>query len=282
MLSTPKRPQQWGFFAAKISPIVVSELFFIYNPPMINTPEGKRPIPLYEKKGLPIPLYERRTRERKGYSSDRTWTHYNSNLESYNHFFEEVLEGKKIQDIVNQYKDPLVIDLMAPSGTLKDLFQNYVLPSKQRLGISLSLNDFRTDEELISDNNEQVYQLMGDISQSITWRTLDDWLDRKKANVVIQRPLGGSGYIANHAASHAVHLQRMWNLTATNGILISEYPIYYLTINGKGYNPKDWIKYAMDSGLQVKSSTVTANTILIHKTPDSPKNLPFPPLSSLT
>ena len=58
-----------------------------------------------------------------GNGSKDIWGDTNSSIESYDHSFEGVLHNDEtIADILSTMQSPLVVDLMAPTHTLADLF----------------------------------------------------------------------------------------------------------------------------------------------------------------
>lgn len=65
----------------------------------------------------------------------------NSSISSYEESFKFVLQGKTIADLIRTRPAPIVIDLMAPPGTVHDLLSEF--PNGR--GLAVSLLDHRVD-----------------------------------------------------------------------------------------------------------------------------------------
>src|SRR5687768_12909773 len=88
-----------------------------------------------------LPLHSLRTRQRESFGQDQDWHVYNSPMVLYEKYFAAALGGRTIFETAITQEAPVVaIDLMAPSGTIADLF-GHLPPRLRGLAVSVSLED---------------------------------------------------------------------------------------------------------------------------------------------
>lgn len=198
------------------------------------------------------------------------WAEYNSPISDYEQYFESVLNGESIVELVSRYQDPVVIDMMSPTGTLVDLFG--MLPFKKKNGIAVSLEDIRSDTEKARDSLLGIVQVAGNITVPSTWRKIDRQLDGKKADVIMERSLGGIYNLPKDAGTYILLLQRAWNLLAEDGVMLLQTPIKRELVD-VGLSANRWVELLRDH--QVDARFDNFNKIYLKRTKASPVHLPF-------
>jgi hypothetical protein len=201
------------------------------------------------------------------------WPIYGSRIESYENDFGPVLDGISISSFVKQKSAPVVIDLMSPSDTLASLFMK--ISDRPKLGIALSYKDKRDKDQLRRDENSNIKQLTGDILELETWEKIEETLDGKKADLIMERALRGKHYVTPDIRIHAVLLNKAWKLLSNDhGMLLAEIPSqrYDPALSEKKITLLDWVSFVKEKNVGVNFDWVALRLI---KTPNSPQNLPF-------
>lgn len=213
------------------------------------------------------------------------WGLYNSTVEDYERRNFRNLLGrdllfrrKHIVDFIKQRTDPVVIDLMAPSGTLESLFEK--IRDKPKFGLAVSLSDSRSDSQKAKDEKLGIKQLEGDIMLSQTWDEIKHLLNGRKADVIMERAEDGLNYLPRNERLYAILLNKAWKLLSdNNGMLLIQCPDSMV----KSVNLKKWIECLNKVGINCKSNQIYGHRgykgfighLKIVKTPNSPKELPF-------
>lgn len=202
-------------------------------------------------------------------NSDR-WGIHDSLIRDYDDTFEWVLEGESIIDMVSKKSFPVVIDLMAPTGTLRDLFGKILVQKK--FGLAVSLSDQRSNRDKRVDKQLGIEHVDGDILNMKTWRKIEKKLKGKKVDLIVERGLGGLTHITKDERVHFLLFQRAWDLLKEEGgIMLLEVPQVYA---GYTTNVKEWIAHLREKGIKVVDDFEFNGVLKIVKTPDSPKKLP--------
>ncbi len=202
------------------------------------------------------------------------WTCYGSPIEAYEDEFKPVLDSENIVDLVKKKSSPVVIDLMAPSDTLASLFRK--IPHKSKFGIALSYIDRRSTNKFKRDEKLGIKQLAGDILGVTTWKEIEETLNGRKADLIMERAIGGKMTITSNVRVHAVLLNRVWKLLSNDyGILLVEMPSCgnNFLLNNKIRNLSDWLSLLKEKEIGVVCAG--NGTMKLTKTPNSPKELPF-------
>lgn len=219
----------------------------------------KRQIALNQKRG-----------DRESYYGGE-WGEYGSGIASYEWALKGVLTGY-LSDLLEDKKDPIVLDLMGTSKALSELSEQ--LPNKLNLGIAISLEDLRSANEKKKDASVNVVQMAGDILESSTWNRIEEQLQGRKADLIMERALDGFNCLPNDPRPFAVLLNNAWNLLSdNNGVIIFGVPDNFSSQAEKMVN-KFKNNYKMDT-LGGRDGDDAHYYIKIVKTPNSPKNLPF-------
>lgn len=198
------------------------------------------------------------------------WTDYNSPISDYEQYFTRVLNGGSIVEHVDKYQNPVVIDVMSPTGTLFDLFSKF--PYKDKSGIAVSLEDIRSDAEKERDAQLGIVQVTGDITLPCTWKKIDEQLDGRKADLIMERSLGGIYNLPKDAGTYIILLQRAWNLLAEKGVMLLQTPIKRELIE-VGLSVNRWVELLREYKIDARFDDL--NTIFLRRSSTSPVHLPF-------
>ncbi|MCL4354133.1 hypothetical protein M1349_01530 [Patescibacteria group bacterium] len=221
-------------------------------------------------------LSEHIRQARQNYSPDSSWSSYNSNLSEYQDAFASVLNDKKILDLLSEKDKPVVIDVMAPSGTLADMFTQ--LPDKKnKLGIAISLEDLRSLDEIERDESLGICQVSGDITKSKTWRKASEILNGRKADLIIERGFGGLRRLPHNAVFYGLMLQRLWQLLAVDGTMLLQLSDIEDLISAK-VSPSILVRNLNEAGIKAsygQSIPFCYSSLRVEKSADSPEHLPF-------
>lgn len=204
----------------------------------------------------------------------RIWRVYNQDISRYEHYFKPVLKPDTIVDFVRRRSPPVtIIDLMAPSSALNSLFQQ--IPDTPKLGISVSLEDWRNDQEKDQNSQLNIHHLQGDIMKSSTWQAIDEVLKGQKADLIIEKGQLGLQFIPINKKLYFILINKAWRiLSRHNGILLAETPHHLLHYHEE-IPMKQWIRLLNKNGIAASyNSDYDAGLLKIIKNPDSPEDLP--------
>jgi hypothetical protein len=201
---------------------------------------------------------------------DAMWGDYHSGIASYEKTLQGVLNNP-IKDLLKDRKNPVVVDLMSPTWALYDLFSE--LPCKEKLGLSVSLEDLRTNYKKRKDKKLNIIQIAGDLLKASTWAKIEEKLDGRKADLIMERAMSGFDCIPRDTRLYGVLLNKAWSLLGKDGgILIAQVPQDF----------KDQAKKMINEFRKNKEmdalggeSTRFYYSIKLVKTPNSPENLSF-------
>lgn len=145
---------------------------------------------------------------------DWSWGAYNSPVTYEIELFGDH-HGEPLRKLIAGVANPVVIDLMAPSGTLAELFDS--IPDRNKLGIAVSLEDLRDDTTLSRDKSLGIIQIAGDLSSPSTWRRMEHSLAGRKANLIMEAANQGLRMLPTHPKFFAYALRKMWSMLDENG-----------------------------------------------------------------
>jgi hypothetical protein len=204
---------------------------------------------------------------------DMEWGFYNSPISDYENTFRGMLETGRIADLVADKGDPVVLDLMAPTGTIRYLF-GQIPRTTNPSGVAISLEDLRDDQTKAEDTALNITQVTGSITDSSAWRDIDKALDGRKVDLAMARPLGGMRLLPRHPAFYALTAQRIWKRLGNEGIMLVQTPIN-LSYEERPVDIQAWVDILNQSGIEAKFGAWN-NVLLIKRAADSPAYLPFP------
>jgi hypothetical protein len=232
---------------------------------------------IQESEKLPLGMIARQVRRNKsrgdlfGYNGD-LWTVYGASIDSYEDSFKEVLDGRHIRDLLKDKEDLVVIDLMAPSGTLVDLFRQ--LPNKKKFGIAVTLEDLRTDDEKERDVKSNIVQISADILKPSAWKIIEEQLQGRKADLIMTRPVAGYKCIPRDQRLYSVFLNKTWgHLRLDGGIIVAVIP---LGLESQAKKMLNEFEKSSKIGVIMGTSDDYYCSMMIGRAPDSPEKLPFP------
>jgi hypothetical protein len=208
--------------------------------------------------------------DRKSYDGDE-WKMYGRNISEYEDSFRDALDFYPLKDLLKDKKNPIVIDIMSPSGALSTLFPQ--LSNEGKFGLALSLEDLRTREEKQGDAKLNIVQISGDILKSSTWDKIEKKLDGRKADLIMERAVDGLNYcIPKNPRLYAMLLNKAWHLLSEDGgVILAEFPgVYDILVWETIFALKD-----AESRISLRDDWGDCYLKLI-KTPNSPEKLPFP------
>lgn len=214
-----------------------------------------------------------------------TWGFVNEPISSYEESFKQVLGGKRIVDFIKQAPEPIVIDLMAQPRTVHDLLSQ--LHYKKSRGLAVTLNDtppsFSNEAIKRAHAASNIDVQYGDITDSKTWGKIREWLGNKKADLIMERAMGGLMYIPNDKKLLSILVNNAWSLVnPEGGVMLFETPRRDRLLDN-GVDVDRWIDnlreanldIAYDPGRVASSSILYRNgKIFLRRTPESPEILP--------
>lgn len=209
-----------------------------------------------------------------------SWVEYGSTIDDYQSTFDTVLNGNRIVDFLANVRNPVVLDLMSPSDTLADLFEQ--LHPGPRLGVAVSLGDRRADYQKDRDGKLGIVQIEGDLTQSQTWRRIEHTLQGKKVNLIMERAQAGLCYVPVNEKFFAIILSKTWRLLSRNhGAMFLQMP-ERLDMESNDIRYHDWIELLLSKGIDAdcKESPrfpYNRGILRIIKNPYSPEELPTLP-----
>lgn len=196
------------------------------------------------------------------------WTFYGSPLKAYEQTFGSVLDGTSIRSFVSGKTFPVVLDLMSPSETLRDLFMD--IRDRDKIGIAVSLSDHRANYAKRVDKRLGISQIAGDITRSSTWDEIVTKLGGRKADLIMERGSLGLIYIPQHPKFQAIMINKLWDsLSSNNGMLLLQVRYSNLVKKWVDYLGNKNIKACFRFGVDIFPS------LRIDKKPNSPSELPF-------
>lgn len=212
-------------------------------------------------------IKENRTR----LSPDWNWSAYNSSLARYEIELFGDNHGEPLRKLIADIQDPVVLDLMAPSGTLAELFDK--IPNQHRLGIAVSLQDLRGDKEKTRDKALGITQIAGDLSSPSTWRLIDRAFNGRRANLIIEAADQGARTLPHHHKFFAYAFKKMWSiLDEQNGQMILSYLRIPLRESGILF---DSMVFEPLVNIGIDVSRIHYGVLHIKRKPEDPAELPI-------
>ena len=210
---------------------------------------------------------------------EKHWHYYGAPIKDYQRDFNSVLDGEAIYNFVSSRPSPVVVDLMAPSGTLVDLFHR--LPKeKTRFGLAVSLEDLRTLEKRNTDKALGIEQIAGNLFSVATWSKIDEKLAGRKADLIMERALAASDDFPMDKRFFSFVLRKIWRmLSEKNGMILVQVPKIFVLCNslGDGVTMERWTRQLHGNGIGASYRlTVSDGYLKLVKKPHSPKELPLP------
>lgn len=207
------------------------------------------------------------------------WKTYESFVGEYDETFSPAL-GTSISSFISRRKSPVVIDLMAPAFTLSQLFAFTKFSDRDKFGLAVSLSDGRTAIRKMMDANIGVHQIAGDIMKSSTWREIYSKLKGRKADLIMERAVGGLDILPTHPKLYAILINNAWQvLSDREGVMLLQTPSEN-TLLTADIEIQSVVNDLRAKGINIechKSGSPNSNRLVLKlvKTPGSPEKIPF-------
>jgi len=208
--------------------------------------------------------------DRKSYDNG-PWGMYGKDVSNYGWSFLGVLD-ENIKDLLKNRKNPVVIDLMSPTDAIYSLFLE--IPDKKKLGLAVSLEDMRKRKKKNRDAEMNIKEIAGDLMKSSTWDTIEEELDGRKADLIMERAVDGLECIPQNPKLYAILLNKAWKLLSKDGgILLAEFPgIYDIQV----WRLIAGLRKNEDRSMMSLKDDYGSCYLQLVKTPNSPEKLSFP------
>lgn len=204
------------------------------------------------------------------------WDTYNSSIQSYEKSFEKVLKGTNIADLINERESPVVIDIMSTTSAISELFRD--LPQLNKFGVAVSIQDDRSDDQEFSDRLKGIHHISGDLSDTSTWKNINQKMEGRKAHLILERGDGGLADVPVDQAYYIYSLNRMWDMLSNdNGVMLLQVP--FESILNTLHIPMDqWITHLNTHNVEARyesNKDIDKGALMIIKKNASPEKLPF-------
>ena len=203
--------------------------------------------------------------------TEREWSEniYNTPLKKYNDWFSEVLEGRRLEDLIEGLESPVVIDLMSSPHALHD-----ILPEGKGMGISVSLGDLRNKTQIDKDNLSNITHIAGKIEDSSTWHEIQRKLNSKKVNLVMEFAQGGLESIPIDPIFFISTLRNIWRLLDTDGYAVLQVPSKY-QMEGNGVYLPHIVDILNQNGVFTRYTSGPYWSMLFQKPKNPSYNIPL-------
>lgn len=168
----------------------------------------------------------------------KPWSSYDSGIYDYQHRCQHVLAKEGFVNLVNKKNNVFALDVFSSLSFIRELAKN---TKNLKGGMSLSLVDFRSDEQKKSDTLKNIFQLHeSDLLNSRVWmRDVKSFLQyngKEKFDLITCLPLAGWKIINEDGKEINPPIDLLWTVTntlwqllANDGSMFIEYPYGYYT-----------------------------------------------------
>lgn len=168
----------------------------------------------------------------------KPWSSYNSGIYEYQHRCRHILREEGFVNLVDKKTNVLALDAFSPLSFIRELAKN---TRNLKGGMSLSLVDFRSDEQRESDSLRNIFQLKeSDLLNRKEWiEDVGSFLQRnekEKFDLITCLPLAGWKIINEDGKEINPPIDLLWTVTNTlwqlladDGSMFIEYPYGYYT-----------------------------------------------------
>ena len=167
-----------------------------------------------------FPRSARNLSEVIGENAVTAWTIIDSNYSSYEKDFKIVDKDNKIPALIKrlqQKEDPVVVDLMSSTHALSSMRRKYFRNHPRAKFIAVGAEEVRTPEAQEEDAASNITFITDDINKSRTWARLDDALEGKKADFIMERSYGGLHFISNRGIFYQPVMGKIWDRLSPDG-----------------------------------------------------------------
>jgi len=210
------------------------------------------------------------TKSFDGINERNRWGFYGSEIESYISSFSTVLPVDLLE-FFREKQSPVIIDLMAHTGSIRNLCNRTGIVPK--IAVSVSLQDQRTKGEKDADANLNIYQLAGNLLNFETWRKLSAMLSEQKADLIMERAVLGLIHIPGSKKFYNLALRGLWNILDENEGLLLLQTHNIQQLQKTGVNLINWVKEVEKCGVTVNLDA-KKRALMLQKHPNSSIDLP--------
>jgi len=205
-----------------------------------------------------------------GINERKNWGFYGSEIGSYISNFSTVLPVDLLE-FTKGKQNPIIVDLMAPTGTIRSLCEETgIIPE---IAIAVSLQDQRTQEERDADNALNIHQLAGNLLDFKTWRELAAMLSGQKSDLIMERAVLGLIHIPRSKFFYDLALRGLWNILDENGGLLLAQTHNHNVLRNIGVDFIKWSEEIAESGVDVCIDP-DKRTLMLQKNQMFPIDLP--------
>jgi len=219
-----------------------------------------------------------RVKREIGDKKEGGWVTDRSTFAEYeNHFQQDDLGQLDLRERLVDLSSLTVVDLMAPTNALVDLFGN--LPQTNKLGISVStLRYHRTPEQRAFDRKHHIYPVAGDLLKPDAWEKIDKRLKDRRVDLFVERAGSGIAFVPLNRDLYNIAARLLWQrLNPNGGIILAQTPSFsqFAELDVDMYA---WTRELNDRGVGAKyfggGGFLNNGKILIQRFPYSPTSLP--------
>lgn len=168
----------------------------------------------------------------------KPWSSYDSGIYEYQHRCQHILKEGGFVNFIDKKTNVLALDAFSSISFIRELAKN---TKNLKGGMSLSLVDFRSDEQREYDSLRNIFQLEeSDLLRSKGWMgDVNGFLQRngkEKFDLITCLPLGGWKIINEDGVEIKPPIDMLWTVTNTlwqlladDGSMFIEYPYGYST-----------------------------------------------------
>lgn len=216
------------------------------------------------------------TSARPDRGQDGIYNVYGDTIGFYQLHFNKVLEGQRIIDFLESRETPLVIDLMGPSKTTRDLFTK-ADPQPGRRGIAVTLEERRPYGERSRDKQHRIKELHEDLTTEKGYRSVIKEMKGQRADLIMERALRGLEHIPVHPEYYRLSLERIWNMLDENEGMFLGQTLPKTVMEDHGIPVTSWLKDMQNNGIDIKFQDADAQipygALRLIKHTDSPRRL---------
>jgi hypothetical protein len=201
-----------------------------------------------------------------------------SGVYKYERFFRPVMGSQTIVEMLAGRTEPVAIDLMAHPATLSELLRKAKRPDG--FGIAVQYGPVPLAEH---DPNTNITLVTGDLAFSRTWREVRMALDKRRADLIIERSMAGIDNLPRHSAFYGAAMNRLWHmLKPDGGVMLIQGPVRAVVAQvGLGHTDDviaSWARLLFENNIDVSMSGACSHDFLVIKLerhPESPATLPM-------
>lgn len=184
----------------------------------------------------------------------RRWRIKNSRIDSYLEDFRLVDKDGRIQPFLESLKEinnPVMLDFLSWTDALRSIARDYHIPRIS--GAAVAFSDTRGPLGQSLDNNLGIIQIAGDVNQANPWNEVENFLDGRKAHLILERGYGGLKVLNSKPAFYCATINKLWNmLDPENGMMLLQ-TLNFGLLEALGVPVYKWIEQMQERGIYCRS-----------------------------